>query len=295
MLSRMSDALNPGRSLAAKLTLAIMAVSLALSLLISLVIGRAAEQQAEAEIGALHADYAQRLADELDADIDAHRQNLAIIAGLVHDLPVGSPVATRARRDLLEQIQTAYPEYAWLGLLDAGGHVLAGTHGVLEGRNIAQAPWFGPALQQPYVGDVRDDLALAAQLLDGQNTPERFLDVAAPVRDDTGMVIGVLAGELRWRWVRDIQQKILAPLQGRRSIDLLIEARDGRVLLGPAYLTGKPIDPAGAVDTANGYQIARWADGNDYLTGFARGDDKTDSAGLGWTILVREPPPLPMP
>ena len=72
MRARLINALDPRSSLQARLTLAIAGISVLLSVLVSLLVGMTAERQARQDVGALHAEYAQRLADELDASIDSH-------------------------------------------------------------------------------------------------------------------------------------------------------------------------------------------------------------------------------
>ncbi len=291
MLLQFANLLNPRRSLAAKLMLAIIAISLVLSLLISLLMGKAAEMQAERDIGELHAEYAQQLADKLDAELYTHQQDVIIFAGLIRSLPTD----VKDQRMLLEQMQTAYPEYAWLGVVDLHGKVLAATHRLLEGQDVSQRPWFMRAKTQPYVGDMHEVASLAATLPTVPNEePLRFLDIAVPVKDAQGNTVGVLGSHLSWSWVREIQREILAPLQLRRTIEALIVAKYGQVLLGPADLIGTSPNlahvtpPASPTNASNGYQVARWADGKDYLAGFAHGDGQGEFTGLGWTIVVRE-------
>ena len=288
MLARLTDSLNPSRSLAAKLILAIITMSLALSLLISIVVGNIAEQQAEEETGTLHAAYAQQLADELDAAINAHQQDIQIFASLIGN------ISADAKPGLLRQIIADYPEYAWFGFAGVDGKVRATTSSEFERLDVSALTWFKQAKTQPYVGDLQDaqlPLSLNQQSSVGPNgtqVPIQFLAMAAPVKNATGRFIGVFSGYLKWTWLSQIPPKILAPLKLSRTIEPVIATTDGRIVLGPAHLIGGHVDFGGQHSPSNGYTIERWADGHDYLVGFAQGDGEGRFKGLGWTIWVRE-------
>lgn len=88
-------------------------------------------------------------------------------------------------RRALDQIQIGFEHFAWLGVTDTQGTVLAAAGGLLDGVNVSQRPWFQGAQRQPYVGDVHSALLLE-RLLPRQSDPWRFVDFAIPLVDNNG-------------------------------------------------------------------------------------------------------------
>jgi hypothetical protein len=76
-----------------------------------------------------------------------------LIASSLDALSAGSAAE---RRRVLERLQQTYPDYAWLGLTDSDGVVVASAGRLLEGVDVSSRAWFTGALDGPYVGDVHD-------------------------------------------------------------------------------------------------------------------------------------------
>ena len=287
MLTTAQRLLNPRRSLAARLAWAIVGSSLLLSLLIGLLLGRAAESSAESDAGALRAEYARQLLTQLNDDIAVRLQNLKIAAALI-DTQQPDP---NAKRELLNQIQTVYPEYAWLGLADLNGKITVAAQRMLEGADVSAHPWFMNGKTSPALGDAHEAALLAQSLLLNPNgEPARFLDVTAPVKNVQGQVVGVLGAHLSWSWVQAIEQKALAPLRLQHQVQAVILSKDGHVILGPTDLmsTQVPADLLQSYLSAKNYSTARWPDGRVYLNGIAQATGQDALGQLGWTVLVRE-------
>ncbi len=73
---------------------------------------------------------------------------------------------------------------------------------------------------------------------------------------------------------------------------LIVSSKENTVLLGPKDMVGKPLKLASisqAKSKKNGWNIEKWPDGKEYLTGYAFGDGYHAYNGLGWTVLVRQP------
>ena len=255
---------------------------------VAIVSGQQARRQVGNDIGESLTLLASRMAASLDNGLfERYReiQNVASFSELfaTEDQP-------DRWRPVLEQLQRTYQHYAWIGVTDADGTVLAATGGLLETRNVSQRPWFKEARSAPFVGDVHEAVLLASLLpgLTGSEPP-RFVDVAAPiVRGDRK--IGVLGAHLSWKWAEERRQNVLKPVEAERRVDVLIVDRDGNPLLGPlgradARLPQSRIAPL----LLRGHGTETWNDGQDYLTAAVRASGHRDYAGLGWTVLVRQP------
>jgi PAS domain S-box-containing protein len=163
--------------------------------------------------------------------------------------------------------------------------------GLLEGADVSKRPWFQDALRGKHAGDVHEALLLA-KVLPRQEEPRRFVDVAFPVPDDAGRPQGVLGVHLSWQWARDVERSVIAPIAARRQVEALIVDARGRVLLGPPGWLGRTLDlpslKAAHAQKDGGYVVEKWADGESWLVGYARGRGYADYPGLGWTVLVRQ-------
>lgn len=255
---------------------------------VAIVSGQQARRQVGNDIGESLTLLASRMAASLDNGLfERYReiQNVASFSELfaTEDQP-------DRWRPVLEQLQRTYQHYAWIGVTDADGTVVAATGGLLETRDVSQRPWFKEARSAPFVGDVHEAVLLASLLpgLTGSEPP-RFVDVAAPiVRGDRK--IGVLGAHLSWKWAEERRQNVLKPVEAERRVDVLIVDRDGNPLLGPlgradARLPQSRIAPL----LLRGHGTETWNDGQDYLTAAVRASGHRDYAGLGWTVLVRQP------
>ena len=189
-------------------------------------------------------------------------------------------------QQLFDQIQQNYTGYAWLGMADAHGRVLAASRGHLRHVDVSQRPWFVHGLQRAYLSDVHPALLLADVLPRGSDgLPPRLIDIAVPFRQE-GRVAGVLAAHLNWEWVvgllGEFEQNSLRSV--KREILLLDHKR--RVVHGPADLQGQVLsdlpDLGEAVGTAH-----QWRDGQ-WRYAATRMQGSPFYALPGWIVLVRE-------
>ncbi|XYD12091.1 ATP-binding protein (plasmid) [Methylobacterium sp. NMS12] len=117
-----------------------------------------------------------------------------------------------------------------------------------------------------------------------------------PLRDASGSRIGVVGGHLSITWMREMSRAAIAKaLKREPSVEVLILAGDGTVILGPGDQAGQRIDavlPALSALTS-GAELASargtWPDGGAYFTGASRARPSTDQPTLPWTVLVRQP------
>jgi diguanylate cyclase (GGDEF)-like protein len=197
-----------------------------------------------------------------------------------------------ALRAVLDGMQQSYPDYAWIGFARTDGTVVAATKGMLEGASVAQRPWFIDGVQKPFAGDVHEALLLAKMLGPRtDNEPFRFVDVAYPVRNATGDIIGVLGAHLSWDWATEVRRSLQTGEGQSSQADVSILDSKGKVLLGrninsvmltPEQLAAIRAKPSGA-GLAYGTDAAEW------LTGYAVAQGYRDYPGLDWIVIARLP------
>ncbi|MEY4749606.1 MAG: hypothetical protein RIQ60_1820 [Pseudomonadota bacterium] len=203
---------------------------------------------------------------------------------------LSQPLITEA----LEQRQNVSPEYAWPGWASTSGEVIAATGGLLVGQSVSERPWFAAAQRQFFVSDVHKAVLMEKLLpptagADGVRPvaePLRFVDIAAPVRDERGQLLGVLGAHLHWRWVSDTVEAAVLPSSDRQQIELVITDRQGEVLYPYAW-AGKAAIPAEVWDAEAG-RSSLWPDQQRYLTAQV-GLRATSYSALGWRVLLRQP------
>ena len=260
------------------LAIALCALAIAMGTILAVIIARTAGNQVKADIGSALSDLAQQAADKLDRNMFERYREVQLLA---QRPDMGAATLPAARRATLELHQGSYPHYAWLGITNREGRVLAASGGLLEGSDVSNRPWYRNAQQGTFVGDVHDAVMLAKVLPAQGPYPLRLVDLAFPLADGSG----VLGAHLSWQWAAELERSVIEPASTHRQVQAIILDRQGKVLLGPAELLGTTLPLPAA---ATGYQVERWSDGVDYLTGYARTRGHASYPGLGWTVLVRQ-------
>lgn len=201
---------------------------------------------------------------------------------------VGAGGSHEALRQRLETVKSLNPQYAWLGLAAPDGRVQVATDGVLEAQSIGSRPWFKAGLQGPFAGDVHEAVLLQRILAPSAAEPMRLVDFAAPVRRADGVIAGVVGSHLNWDWVRELL--LGTPLE--RGTDVLLVARDGRVLVGPSDLQGRELNLPSLLAARQSTAITTtetWPDGGRYFTAVVPTIGYRDLPGFGWSLIVRQP------
>ncbi|HEX8603275.1 MAG TPA: PAS domain S-box protein, partial [Pseudoduganella sp.] len=269
-----------------------LALWLALSVLLSttvlvVVLGHLAAVELRSAVGAGLAARARYAAQQLDATMYERYREVELLASRGDFGSAAVPLT--AKRGIVEHLQGSYPLYAWIGLAGRDGKVMAATGGMLEGADVAKRPWFGGALAGRHVQDVHDARLLANLLPREEGGPPRFVDVAFPVKDTAGRIQGVLGAHLNWRWAEQVRLQLDAA--GGNDAETLIVDRDGKVLAGPAGLTGTAVPPAilAMARSVNRRHVeAQWLDGRAYLVGGAATHGHGSYPGMGWIVLTRQ-------
>ncbi|TXK64961.1 sensor domain-containing diguanylate cyclase [Alkalisalibacterium limincola] len=265
--------------------LAVMLV-LVVSVLVERMAARHLQEGVAATLSLSAADLSGRLEDGLRERLDDMRA-LSVLP--LFDLQAIDPGALQEH---FQQLARSFPDYAWIGLVDAQGRVVVAKDGLLEGVDVSGRPWFAGALQGPYLGDLHEAVLLEQLLQAHDDEPLRFLDVAAPVRNPSGDVDGVVAAHLSWAWARRLARQLDPTLLGLDGAELIVMSAEGVVILGPGDMAGRHLPVAlehVSRDRNDGWFRAHWSDGGEYITGFARPSGAIEDMGLGWITLVRQP------
>ena len=202
---------------------------------------------------------------------------------------------------MLARSQAMQPTNVWIGVADAQGVVRNATNGLLVGQSVAQLPWFQHGLQGVHVGDVH-----AAQLLESllpptaTGGPHRFVDFAAPIRIGP-TTVGVFAIHGSWQWTREVLESLTPASSDESALELFIFDRQGTLIFAPGGRTevmraaGQRLpegiqinnnrDGGGSTQTT----VARWQDGNRYLTADTQLQPRNAASDLGWRIVARQP------
>lgn len=277
------------RSIGVYLALVFSLMTIVLTIILVEVIGITATRQIKNNIGNGLAELALQTSDKLDRGMHERYREVRLMS-MRKDL-TSREVNLDDKRRVLDERQQTYGFYAWIGLTDPDGKVLAATQKMLEGANVAQRPWFRNALAGNFLGDVHEAVLLAKLLPNPTSEPKRFVDLAFPYHDNQGRLLGVLGVHLSWQWARDVERSIIDPIAVRRRVESMILDRAGTVLLGPQGIQGKTLDIkryGSSDDKPNAFHIETWDDGRQYLVGYSASKGYADYPGLGWTVVVRQ-------
>jgi diguanylate cyclase (GGDEF)-like protein/PAS domain S-box-containing protein len=275
MTSVSSPAPSTRPALASWLFAVSMVATIAAVLTCTLVIDRFLRVEAREDAAQFLQAHADALRDALDRGMAQHVREVQAISRL-DALTRGTDPA--AMRRTLEQMHASLPQFAWLGIADLDGLVLAAVDGLLQGQSVAERPWFTAGSRQTAVGDVHRALLLE-KLLPAQVEPRRFVDIATPVTGVDGSPRGVLGAQLSWTWAAQTKHELVDRVIEQHGAEAYVVAADGTVLLGPSMLQGARLpgaDPAALLEVGSR----------------TRGQD--GFAGLGWNVVLRQPEAIAM-
>jgi signal transduction histidine kinase len=217
---------------------------------------------------------AEQMAERLDRDLNERLQDVIQLAASDTVMSVAK-LPTAQRRAELDRLQHSFRYYAWIGLTDADGRVLAANRGLLEGVDLSKRTWFQATDRQPVVLDLHEAVMLEKLIGTPSGDPLRFVDVVAPVINPDGAKVGVVAAHLSWAWAGEVQRTILGTISNLAGADILVVSRTGEVLLGPPGTRGRTLEAVSG--------------GSRYLEARAQTRGHGDNPGLGWTVVARQP------
>jgi diguanylate cyclase (GGDEF)-like protein len=228
-----------------------------------------------------------QMRDSLDRTLDQAVRDVYLLSALPQ---LRHPADPAAARQVLENLQHHFSDYAWIGIADTEGTVLAATGGLLEKRDVSSRPWFHTGELAVTASDYHP-AALLGKLLPHTPDPWRFVDVAGPIQDEQGQLQGVLAIHLSWSWARALARDLLTPAQRDNGAEIIVVRNDGVVLLGPADILEQRISTESltlAQQGKTGAITERWPDGQTYVTGYSLSGRSSERSTLQWTVLARQ-------
>lgn len=245
-----------------------------------------AKQQAQERLQQL----SWQMRDSMDRGMNRMIDHAQVIADLA---PVRDGQNPAEIRRVFDSVNRNFPNYAWIGLTDIDGKVVAASRGMLEGVDVSQRPWFKGGEKQIFVGDYHPAVLLEDKLPETEDR-WRFVDVALPVTHSDGHYRGVLGIHLSWSWARGLVNSLLIPADRQYMVEVLVVRNDGVVMLGPDYLEESTIATTSldlARSGSTGAVAEKWPDGRRYLTGYALTGTQARAGHptLKWAILIRQP------
>lgn len=229
-----------------------------------------------------------QMRDSLDSGIDRVIDQTLVVADMntVRDANSSDDI-----RQIFDNLQSKFTDYAWIGLTDASGVVFASTGGLLQGVDVSARPWFQNGRQQLFTGDYHPALLLEKKLPEIEGN-WRFVDVSLPVRRGNGEYRGVLGVHLSWQWARGVADALLIPADRQYMVEVLVVRDDGMIILGPDYLQETKISTSSLNLARSGKAGAiseKWPDGRRYLTGYTQTGTNSNESSLKWSVLIRQP------
>jgi signal transduction histidine kinase len=194
--------------------------------------------------------------------------------------------------EVFKRLSIAYPDLGWIAIADASGMLIdTSTHaGSSElhnsGADVSARAWFASALKGPWLGVMEEFSGSGAAPLLG--------DMAAPLRDASGHITGVIATHLNWHWASSDVQRLSDTLDAHGSAQTLVLNRNGVVVVGPDELRNAPWNgTAGEGFALEAHRPAphfeHLTDGREALIVRAPVQLSGDTADGAWQVQLSEP------
>ncbi len=252
-----------------------------------------ASAQLRQDAGGLMLHTAREMADRLSHEMAARAREVQLLSRI--DLfrnATDTEADIDAIRAELERLRSSLPAYAWIGVTNAEGSVVAATDNVLVGQSIAARPVFRNGRQGLWTGDVHEAVMLATFAPHRPGEAVKFVDAAAPIRAADGSLRGVLALHMSWQWAAEMRDALLKPRGAQSSLQLMVYGADGSLLLAPgggntSTLPTLPTATLAALEER--WKIERWSDGVEAISASAESRSSGEFRGFGWRVVARDP------
>lgn len=289
--------LDPRRSLASAIGWLVFALSIGLVLVASVWVDDIVRSNLLDQRGRQLDRTADRIAAELNLNLALRLQSVRALAALLATELRDENQATIRR--VLENLQQTSPEFEWIGVANPQGRVMAATHRVLEGANVADRAWFALGLKGRNIGEVRlAPMAMKTPPATTDGAPGSFVDLIASVIDAKGEMVGVIGTLLNTLWLQDLAKRLEQEPRGSADTEVLLLDQVGTVLIGPASFKGKRwesnlestdnTEPISALKVPKG-SVERLADGRRFLVVRVMPGASNALHALGWRVVVLQP------
>lgn len=265
--------LDPRRRLSSAIGWTSLAVIVIVSVIAAQLVSAPTGRAVAADNERLLRQFATQIGHGLSMSIQTRR---SIVMASAAQVLVSEDRGSEALERHLAAIQAQFPEFAWLGVADPDGRVVAAVGEAAVGDDVTAQPWFQAARVAPFVGEVHET-PMSVPAAPGADQPTDFVVVAVPIRAPTARLLGIIGGYLSWRWIARFQTRLLGALETHRQLELLVVGSAGVVMAGPPTWRGLPLPAAADLTEGGAFAVGRSA--------VHPGDD----ARLAWQIVVREP------
>lgn len=266
--------LDPRRHLATAIGWTIVAVVAAASLAGGQLAALDAERATRHDTELLMQQFTRQVQHSLAMSLQTR---LAIVQTTADQIAASGEHRPAALRRHLEAVKRQFPEFAWLGVADSNGRIVAASGAVAEGANASGRPWFQAGREHPALADVEAPVLLAPHLPAAPaGRPWRFVSASAPIPQPSAGLGGVVSGHVSWAWIEGLQQSLLAALDSGRPLELLLLNRQRQVIAGPPAWLGRTL-----ADTSD------LTEGGRYIVG-RHDPTPADGERLGWRVVVRQ-------
>jgi signal transduction histidine kinase len=286
--------IDPRRSLVTGAVWLIIALAVTFSTSAAIWVGAIARQN-------LLEQHVRRLSletEQLSSDVgQAIDERLAAIRAAARILGEKGPDGRqRDLKDVFGELSTTYSQLDWIAIADSHGILLEPLGSLQNGSIVDASLWFRGGLQGPWLGII--DSANHAPA----STTSQLGNLAAPLRDATGRIVGVVAARLSWRRPADHPQRLTDETDQEIATQAFVLNRDGVVIVGPPAFLGKPWkgvradssgrikpepDAFGAVVSAP--QFERLPSGRQVLVARSALSASNDVGATGWQVQLCEP------
>lgn len=184
-------------------------------------------------------------------------------------------------QDLLKRAHTIYEVYHDIFLLDTKGNIISSAlRSDVVGTNQADRDWFRDCLRGSVV---------VTDLYFSKTINDYTVTFAAPIRDHTGNLVGVISTRFNCSFIQGIMK---AAIVGEESKVHLVNSKG--ILIGGTVNEGILEAPFShlkafrmAESTQSGYVVeTNSQDQEEYAIGFAKNPGYNNYKGKGWSILV---------
>lgn len=227
-------------------------------------------------------------ANLIDGDVESRLTAIRMRAENIYN--AGWQKAPEAFQKFLDSVQRAMPEYSWIGFANSQGKVTAATQGMLVGANVSSRPWFRQSTERPAVIDAYETRMLGSlpPRLDPSQSV-RFIDVAAPARDDQLRLIGILGAHLSAEWL-SIRVSNFASSSFKGSvIKPAVIGKDGALRFGYAQAIAG-IDTrvlvAAASVQSHGWMLLTPEGGEPTVYGFSQHRGPSAAHNMEWVTVI---------
>jgi signal transduction histidine kinase len=199
---------------------------------------------------------------------------------------------------VFEELMSAYPQLGWIAVADSNGRVVASNGALHQGDDVNTSPWFIEASHGPWIGIIGETSRLQPSTA---ASATEIGDMAIPVRDETGHIVGAIAAHVSWRRADHHPERLTDESGPLSATAAYVLDHRGIVLIGPDGVRHKPWSgvatngrPAVApdessADAAEAPQFEHLPDGRQVLVSRSLLSAGNEISSLGWQVMLSEP------